>query len=152
MIKRLSFFLTINFLGLYLGSLFTSQGAKDQWYQSLDKAPWTPPGWFFGIAWSFVMICFSIYLALAKPKAHDWKKILVIFFIQWVLNVSWNPIFFYFQQVLAGILIIVSLTAILYYLLFDNIRTLKYSSLLLMPYCIWLVIASSLNIYAYLNN
>ena len=39
------------------------EGASSNWYENLNKAPWTPKGWVFGFAWTFLMTCFAIYLA-----------------------------------------------------------------------------------------
>ncbi|MDO6425299.1 TspO/MBR family protein, partial [Saccharophagus degradans] len=74
--------------------------------------PWTPPGWMFGVAWTTIMICFAIYMALLIPKTDNRKKIIGLFVIQWVLNTSWNPIFFYLQQTVLGLFVILSLTSI----------------------------------------
>ena len=56
-------FLFINFSGLAIGSWLMNNGPLTIWYQNLNQAPWTPPGWVFGFAWTSIMICFSIYLA-----------------------------------------------------------------------------------------
>ena len=69
MVLRIIIFLLINFTGLFLGGLFTQEGVPSDWYQNLNKAPWTPPGWLFGFAWTTIMICFSIFLSVL------WKKI-----------------------------------------------------------------------------
>ena len=67
MILRTIIFLLINFAGLFIGGLFTGEGVPSDWYQNLNKAPWTPPGWVFGFAWTTIMICFSLFKCL-------WKK------------------------------------------------------------------------------
>ena len=59
MILRTTIFLIINFTALAFGGLFTSEGVPSEWYLSLLKAPWTPPGWVFGFAWSIIMICYA---------------------------------------------------------------------------------------------
>ena len=88
-------FLSLNFLALALGGLFTADGVSSEWYQTLNKAPWTPPGWVFGAAWTFLMCCFTVFMTMRWSKDHDRKKTLILYSIQWILNVSWNPIFFY---------------------------------------------------------
>ena len=57
-------FLFLNFAALALGGLFTKDGVASDWYQHLNKAPWTPPGWVFGAAWTFLMICYSVFLTV----------------------------------------------------------------------------------------
>ena len=64
-------FLIINFGGLYLGGiLMGSSPGSNTWYNNLQKAPWTPPGYFFGIAWTidslFYLLCESVFVTLTK--------------------------------------------------------------------------------------
>lgn len=152
MIVRLIVLLLINFGALAIGGLFTSQGVPSDWYENLNKAPWTPPGWVFGFAWTSIMICFSLYLAFLWPDLKSKKQLLFLFSIQWVLNVSWNPVFFYYHHILGGMIVISSLTILIGYLLHLYQSELKYKSVLLLPYFIWLLIATSLNGYILINN
>ena len=91
MALRIILFLVINFTALVIGGIFTNSGVPSEWYQSLNKAPWTPPGWFFGAAWTTIMICFSVYMAYATEIVRTKKTLIVLFSVQWVLNVLWNP-------------------------------------------------------------
>jgi benzodiazapine receptor len=94
MIKRILLFLVLNFTALAVGGLFTGKGVSSNWYQNLNQAPWTPPGWVFGFMWTLLMICFAIYMAYLISTKMNRKKIILLFAIQWVLNVAWNPVFF----------------------------------------------------------
>lgn len=82
MIARLIIFLTINFGALAIGDIFTSKGVPSDWYVDLVKAPWTPPGWVFGFAWTTIMICFSIYMAYLWPVAQNKNILFTLFIIQ----------------------------------------------------------------------
>jgi len=62
MYKHVILFLVLNFGALAVASLFTGNGVASNWYQHLNKAPWTPPGWMFGLAWTTIMICFALYI------------------------------------------------------------------------------------------
>ena len=149
-IKTVIIFLCINFIGLALGGFLMGNEVNMDWYENLNKAPWTPPGIFFGIAWTTIMICFAFYMAFALKK--NINKILLLFGIQWVLNLIWNPIFFKYHQMFPALIVIASLTALIGYLLFSNYNTLKNKSLHLLPYFFWLLIATSLNFYAWMYN
>jgi tryptophan-rich sensory protein len=70
----------------------------------------------------------------------------------WTLNVGWNPTFFYYHNVLAGLLLIIGLTALIGFFLFFYWPELKLKSALILPYFIWLLIATSLNGYIFLKN
>lgn len=152
MIPRLILFLALNFGALALGGIFAGQGAVSDWYDGLQKAPWTPPGWVFGFAWTTIMICFSIFMSMAWEKINNKKKFVLLFSIQWILNVGWNPSFFYYHNVLFGIIIICSLTLLIAYLLVDYYKTLGSLTFFLLPYLIWLCIATSLNGYILFMN
>ena len=152
MTKKIILFLILNFGALYLGSLFTTEGVSSNWYQELLKAPWTPPGWVFGAAWSLIMICFSIYLAYLYSLLESWKIITILFVVQWVLNVSWNPTFFYFREIVLGLVIITLLLILVHIFLFKYYKTLSWKSIFILPYAIWLWIATSLNVYIYCYN
>ena len=152
MIKKLLIFLVLNFIALAIGGLFTGSGVSSNWYQELNKAPWTPPGWVFGVAWTFIMVAFSFFMAFWWEIAEHKKEVAILFGIQWILNVSWNPIFFYAQQVILGLLVITSLTVLVSYLFFGNWKKLRIKIVFILPYLIWLVIATSLNAYIIFNN
>lgn len=152
MIPRLILFLALNFGALALGGIFAGQGAVSDWYDGLQKAPWTPPGWVFGFAWTTIMICFSIFMSMAWEKINNKKKFVLLFSIQWILNVGWNPSFFYYHNVLFGIIIICSLTLLIAYLLMNYYKTLGSLTFFLLPYLIWLCIATSLNGYILFMN
>jgi tryptophan-rich sensory protein len=151
-IVRILIFAVLNFGALGLGTYFMGGGPSSGWYQNLNKAPWTPPGWVFGVAWTTIMICFSVYMAELWENSNRINIVITMFAIQWALNVMWNPSFFKYQQVLLGLIIIILLTAIVAKLFFSNLSLLGYKSIWLLPYLLWLFIATSLNAYIFIKN
>lgn len=149
--KWIVIFLIINFGALYIGNILMNNGPQNQWYQNLNQAPWTPPGWVFGVAWTTIMFCFSIYMAYLV-KTLGFNKIAVAFGIQFILNVIWNYIFFNLHQTDFGLLIISLLTIVVFYFFFKYYKDLKGKSFFILPYMIWLLIATSLNLYIVLYN
>ena len=147
--KTLMIFFIINFGGLGIGSWLMNNGPQSDWYINLNQAPWTPPGWVFGMAWTIIMICFSFFMTYLYLKITT-KEIISLFIIQFILNVIWNYAFFNQHQIALGFLIIILLTFLIFYFFFKyNSLSFKY---LLLPYMIWLCIASSLNTYILLYN
>jgi tryptophan-rich sensory protein len=143
-------FLILNFAALALGGLFTGSGVSSEWYQNLDKAPWTPPGWVFGAAWTFIMICFAFYMGKLWSNTDKHKHLVVrLYGIQWLLNVAWNPVFFYFQKVDIGLLVIVGLLLSVLLIAIKFSRIQKSWTLAIIPYVLWLLIATSLNAYIF---
>ncbi len=152
MIWRVVIFLVLNFGALGLGSYLMDGGVVSDWYQNLDKAPWTPPGWVFGAVWTSIMVFFAFYMSYLWDKVPDTKMVLILFIIQWILNVSWNPLFFKHHFLGISLIVIISLTFLVIYFFFKNLQLIKYKSLLILPYLVWMIIATSLNAYAWVKN
>ena len=152
-------FILINFSALALGSWLMNNGSSSFWYENLNRAPWEPQGWVFGVAWTSIMICFSIYLAfIVKELKINFSIYLFkneffkLYLFQLLLNISWNYLFFNKHLIEIALLDITLLTILMFYFLFKYFSKIKFKSTLLLPYCIWLVIASLLNFYIVIYN
>ena len=150
-LKLTLLFLALNFGGLAIGSWLMNNGPLSNWYTNLQQAPWTPPGFVFGIAWTFIMICFSIYLGKLFTEDNT-RKNRSIFLIQFVLNVSWNFIFFNQHLVLFALINILLLTSLIFVYFFKRSSAVNNYKYLLLPYMLWLCIATSLNLYILVHN
>lgn len=152
MIKFFVFFLIINFGALALGGWLMDNGPMTDWYIQLNKAPWTPPGWVFGVAWTTIMICFSIYLAQLFSFEVN-SKIVLLFALQVFLNIIWNFLFFNKHLILSGLIVLVLLTVLILYFFFNfNQGKISYYRFFLLPYIFWLFVAISLNAYILIYN
>jgi len=149
-IIRFIIFLVVNFGALYIGSALQGEGPSSVWYQSLNQAPWVPPGWVFGAAWFTIMLCFSIFLTKLS-SIKPLKAFAALFIIQFILNVSWNPTFFNLHLVLPALIIITCLMILMWFWFFKS-KYLKGFQFLILPYCVWLTIATSLNAYMLIFN
>lgn len=151
---KLILFFLINFSALGIGSVLIGNPGTNEWYQNVNKAPWTPPGWVFGVAWTAIMVCFSLFLYQASNKFtfSELKVFYILVSVQWLLNVFWNPVFFRYHYVLVGLVMIIALTVLVGWFLFWGFKNMGYSGLYVLPYFIWLIIATSLNGYIYLKN
>lgn len=148
---KFTFFIVLNFGALGLGTWLMKSGPTSGWYLDLNKAPWTPPGWVFGAAWTSIMLCFSFYMTILIEKINDgfiWR----LFFIQWLLNVFWNYLFFNQHFVLFGLINLILLTFLIGFFLLRYSKNIKYYSLLIVPYFLWLLVATSLNVYIFIEN
>ena len=63
------------------------------WYASLNKPAWNPPAWVFGPAWTLLYTLMAVAAWLVW-KQDGWRRPLLLYFIQLVLNAAWTPIFF----------------------------------------------------------
>lgn len=150
-LKPFTVFLIVNFAALGIGTSFMAEGPQGEWYKQLVKAPWTPDGWVFGVAWTSIMICFSAYMTFLYLEQFT-KKIAILFIIQFVLNISWNLLFFNQKLINYALVNIVLLTIIVITFLITYLKDLKQKSVLILPYVIWLCVATSLNLYISLYN
>ena len=149
--KGLLLFILINFSALAVGIWLMNDGPRTEWYINLNQAPWSPPGWVFGIAWSSIMLLFSVYMTYLI-QVNTSKKVLLLFSAQFVLNVFWNYLFFNQHLIVLGLLNIIFLTLLMFYFLVTFKQTLKNKTFYVLPYCLWLVLATSLNLYIALFN
>ncbi len=118
------------------------------WYVALAKPSWTPPNDWFGPIWSSLYILIGIALFLVWREGWDRKEVRLaigIFAVQLVLNILWSLVFFGLHSILGGFILILLLwLAILTNILAFYIIS-KPAGLLLIPYIIWVSIASYLN-------
>lgn len=149
---RIIVFLILNFAALAIGGMFTGKAVVSDWYTQLNKAPWTPPGWVFGFAWTSIMMLFSIYMAKLWPQVKDHQMLIILFAVQWCLNVVWNPVFFYYHATVWALLLISLLSVLVMYFLLSYYPVLKGYSWLILPYVVWLMIATSLNAFIVFKN
>ncbi|AZJ33421.1 TspO and MBR related proteins [Tenacibaculum mesophilum] len=150
---RFLIFLIANLSALGIGVWLMNEGPRTDWYLSLNKAPWTPAGWVFGVAWTIIMVLFSVYMTKVSFQ-HEFlnKKVLILYVDQWILNVSWNYIFFNQHLTKLGLVVIALLWLLIGYFTFKYLKKVRWYTLFVLPYLIWMTIATSLNAYIVLNN
>ena len=145
--------LLVNFGGLALGSAWTDPGTTSEWYTSLNQAPWTPPGWVFGAAWTLIGVTFSIWGGLVFGSRVYEAELRLLYPISVLLNVVWNPLFFWLHaKATAGVVIV--LLGFTIYAITDITRKgfgWRYA-IFSVPYFLWLIIATSLNWYTVIMN
>lgn len=140
--KRIGFtviYILLNFVALGIGGLLMGGGPTDPWFINQPQAPWMPPGWVFGAAWTTIMLCFGWFMA-SQPQS---RTILGMYAIQWILNVSWNPFFFRWHLPLPAFFLLAALTGVVGWFFFKGKQKWAVT-----PYFLWLWIALSLNGWA----
>ena len=152
MITRVVIFLILNFAALGVGGLFTGKGVSSDWYTNLNKAPWTPPGWTFGVVWTIIMILLAFYMAKLWGSVENKNLLILLYGVQLLLNMLWNPVFFYYQNAVLGLIVITLLTVLIGFILVYYYPSVMLKSLLILPYFVWLVVATSLNLFILVKN
>lgn len=139
--KRLFICILLTFLIGALPSIFINM--KDT-YSFLNKPILSPPSIVFPIVWSVLYLLLSI--SLYKISFCNDKKLIVIYFIQLILNSLWTVFFFGLNlRVLALIDLILLIVAVLVMLIKFK-KCIAFSSYINIPYFIWLLFAFYLNL------
>ncbi len=149
--KFLAYFIPIliTFAIGMLGSYIQGE-ALIEWYPTLIKSPLTPPSIVFPIAWSilYLLIAISVGTLLIKRDL----SVLRLWLLQLLLNFLWSVCFFALRSPLSGLLVILTLdvTVFAYIIYAANRRPI--AAWLFVPYMLWLIFATYLNGFIYINN
>jgi tryptophan-rich sensory protein len=151
-IKLLALVVICEGVGL-LGTIFTIPSIAT-WYMSLQKAPFNPPPWIFGPAWTtlYFLMAVSLFLVLQKKLKKQRNFLLILFSAQLFLNFLWSVIFFGMHLPLAAFGEIILLWISIALLIIDFWKFSKPAALLLIPYLCWVSFASVLNLFIALLN
>lgn len=153
-IPKLIFSILIVFVTGTIGSLATLPEITS-WYAALAKPEWTPPNWAFGPVWSTLYVLMGIALFLVWREGLERKDVryaILIFAVQLALNLAWSLVFFGLHSILGGMVIIFFLWIAIWVNIFAFYIISKPAGLILVPYLIWVSIASYLNYSVYILN
>ena len=123
------------------------------WYKNLIKPPFAPPDWVFAPAWAilYTTIFIALILYIRKP-AENKKRGYVYFVIQLILNFAWSPVFFGMKNMALGLVVILLMVIFTFLTVKNFFRVSKIAGILLVPYLLWIIFATYLNIgYLVLN-
>ena len=122
-------------------------------YKELIKPPLSPPGWLFPVMWAILyalmgISAFMIYTSDAKERC----KALVIYGTQLFVNFMWSIVFFRFRMFGLSVAVILTLLALIIAMIIIFRRIRPAAAYLNIPYLLWIVFASYLNIGILLLN
>jgi benzodiazapine receptor len=138
----------------YLGAIVTLSQIST-WYSTLSKPWWSPPNWLFGPIWTTLYILMGIALFLVWREGlhrRDVRFAILIFSIQLVLSLLWSVVFFSFHALFGSFIIVMLLWLAILANIIAFLIISKWAGLLLVPYIVWVSIASYLNYSVYLLN
>lgn len=144
---RIKFVISITicqFAGI-IGSIFTASSVTN-WYVTLEKPDFTPPGWIFAPIWVilYFLMGISLYL-LWISKTKDNRKAFTAFAVQLILNASWSFLFFGLKSPLYGLIDILFLLAAIILTILFLYKISVLATALLVPYLVWVIFATMLN-------
>jgi tryptophan-rich sensory protein len=133
-------------LTAYVGTGFTKRGLRN-WYSHLHKPKWTPTGQMIGQIWTilYLLTGFSMLWFWNVPAFGMWQYIVgAIMLVNAYLNAYWNKAFFVEHNFKKSIKWMQYLNATTIAAAVIMFITSHFAALLLVPYIIWVYIATKL--------
>lgn len=121
-------------------------------YNSLNKPPFAPPGIVFPIVWTILYVLMGVSYGILKYNNLVDEKINRIYYLQLFVNLLWPIFFFAFKWRLFSIIWIILLAILVAVMIYRFYQKNKASALIQIPYLIWTIFATYLNVGFYLLN
>lgn len=137
---------------LLVGGLISFITSKCIDYNSLIQPTWAPPGFLFPIVWTILYILMGISYGILKSNALLDSKTTTIYYLQLFVNALWSIFFFVFKWRLFAFVWILLLIILVYIMVKEFYSKNKVAGLLQLPYLLWIIFASFLNLTVYLLN
>ena len=147
LLRWILFIVPMTILLGFLSGQIAGSGEENRWFNALTKSELQPPGWLFGVAWTilYAMIGTAFAMVLHARGAPLRGIAVVLFLVQYALNLFWSPLFFGMHQVSAAfwLLVVIFIISVATTIVFGRIR--KAAAWLMVPYLAWLCFAGILN-------
>ena len=135
-----------------LGSIvgFIISGFID--YNSLIKPPFAPPSILFPIIWTILYVLMGLSYGILDSNNLVDYDINFIYYLQLIFNLLWPIIFFVFEARLFAFIWIIILAILVIIMTVKFFRKNQISGILQIPYIVWTLFATYLNLSIYLLN
>lgn len=137
---------------LLIGGLVGIVTSKYIDYNSLVQPSWAPPSFLFPIIWTILYILMGISYGILKSNSLLDAKTSNIYYLQLFVNALWSIFFFVFKLRLFAFFWILLLIVLVYLMIKIFYSKNKVAGLLQLPYLLWIIFASFLNLTVYLLN
>lgn len=136
-------------IGTIIG-IFTSSYIS---YTDLIKPNFSPKPWLFPVVWTILYTLMGIsYYLIFISKNNDKQSAINIYKIQLLVNYLWSILFFVLNLRLFSFFWIILLIILVTIMIIKFFNINKIASYLQIPYLLWIIFASVLNLYIYLLN
>ena len=125
-------------------------GAID--YNTLQKPFLSPPSILFPIMWTILYILMGVSYGILESKSLNDSKNKIIYYSQLFVNAMWSIFFFLLKWRLFSFIWILLLDLLVIVMILNFYKKNKISGLLQIPYLLWIIFASYLNLSIYLLN
>jgi benzodiazapine receptor len=133
---------------------FSTSSGMYPWYIDLKKSSLTPPGYVFSIVWPLLYCSLAIlgYLLYRKRKNSGIDKLFKLYWVQMILNWLWSPIFFNLHLTGIALFILMLIVTINSYIILKLIKLNSRDWYIILPYFLWILFATYLNIVIIATN
>ena len=136
------------FIGGIVGLIIS--GSID--YNSLQKPFLAPPSILFPIVWTILYILMGVSYGILESKSLIEPKTKFIYYLQLFVNATWSIIFFTLKWRLFAFIWIILLDLLVIIMIIEFYKKNKIAGLIQIPYLLWVLFASYLNLAVYLLN
>lgn len=136
------------FIGGIVGLIIS--GSID--YNSLQKPFLAPPSIVFPIVWTILYILMGVSYGILESKSLIEPKTKFIYYLQLFVNATWSIIFFTLKWRLFAFIWIILLDLLVIIMIIEFYKKNKIAGLIQIPYLLWVLFASYLNLAVYLLN
>lgn len=133
----------VTLLTALLGGLFSMN--SDEFYGTLVKPPFAPPSIVFPIVWGILYVLMALAMIIYFTKKPEEPFVFWIYVGNLVINALWPLFFFSFGMICFSIFILLALIVVNLILL-GELKEIKLSFYLYLPYFLWQIFALYLNI------
>ena len=151
--QALALFIIAQAIVMVVGGFVTSSSVGT-WYTTIQRPGFSPPNWVFSPVWIILYVLIALagwFIWLQKSSSvRSWA--LGVWIVQSFVNVLWCFVFFGFHSILGGLINLIVLDVLVLFLLYLCVRCSWVAFWLLVPYCLWILFATALNIGFYVLN
>ena len=123
-------------------------------FSGVAQPVFVPPSWVFIVVWIviYTILGISFYLILQSRESRDRKWSIGLYFVNLVFNYLWVVWFFNFKLFLFAYIWLILLIGITIVMIYFFYRVNKWAGIINVPYLVWLVFASIINIFVFYLN
>jgi len=120
----------------------------NEWYQTLNKPPLTPPAAYFPVAWGilYTLMTIAFFVILSKPHSQNKYIAVNLFLFQLILNFTWSYVFFEMKSINFALLDVIFLLILLSFTVYYFFKISKLAGFLMIPYLLQVIFAIYLNL------
>lgn len=137
---------------LILGGIVGLLTSRAMDYDNLTKPALAPPAILFPIAWTILYTLMGISHGILQWNRLSTPDTQTVYYAQLIVNLLWPVLFFVIEWRLFAFIWILLLDVLVIAMTTMFYRRDKTAGLLQIPYCLWVIFASYLNLATYLLN